>query len=107
MEPGSTDYITSLELTEDTVIYANYREKSLMLTATDVQISNCNSGILIIASYKESVLVNIKIIDISEKTSSTFEEAGLDISGCDEVRAFAFESFSSMIPICDKKSIDL
>ncbi len=102
------DIITTLNTSTDTTLYAVWEKiPEITLTASSVQISNCNEGMLIIASYNGSVLVNVKIIDLSEKTSSTFEEAGLNTNGCDQVRAFAFKNFSSMIPVCDKKSINL
>lgn len=108
-ELGSINYIKSLTLTEDTVIYAVSKEDipKIILSETDVRMNNCNEGFLVVAGYKGNKLVGVKIIDLSKQTYATFENTGFDVSKFDRICAFAFNDFKKLIPVCGKETITL
>lgn len=76
-------------------------KKMLSVENSAVTVSNLNTNAtLIVASYSENKLIDVKFVSAENKTT-TFEELGLNTNEAGEVRAMLWDGINSMTPLCN------
>lgn len=80
-------------------------KKMLSVENSAVTVSNLNTNAtLILASYSENKLIDVKFVSAENKTM-TFEELGLNTNEADQVRAMLWDGINSMTPLCNTATL--
>ena len=61
-----------------------------------------NPCTLVVASYKENTLVDVKIVPITSAVSKTYAEIGLVTQDTDKVVAYLWGDTAKLIPLCEE-----
>lgn len=79
----------------------------IALTTSKVTVENLSgSADLIVASYADKKLINVKSVPVSADCEKTLSEIGLNLTGADEIKAFLWEDISGMEPLCESCPVD-
>ncbi len=82
----------------------------IILTETDVyaQFADTENATLIVASYADKALKDLKAIPITTGAyEKTLADIGLDTEGADSVKAFLWTDMTTLTPLCEAKEVTL
>ena len=88
----------------DTAVECYSVSPGLTLTKSKVTVKNLyESAVLVVASYKEDMLLDIKKMTVSKSCEKTISSMGLNLKNADEIKAFLWKNMSGIKPVCESK----